>query len=161
MSKQSSMNQLQKIAQRICEMRRILGYSVAEMAEMTEVSEETYRSYETGTVDLPFTFIHKCAKAYGLEITDILEGHSAKLSGYTITRKGQGICYNTSAISNNCIEKCKKSNSVKCSWHYFCWWVVNCFVLFLKLAMTGLDRFFIPTVITFILFLILFFYNNI
>ena len=90
MSKQSSMSQLQIIAQRIREMRQILGYSVAEMAEMTEVSEEAYVSYESGTIDLPFTFIHKCAKAYGLEITDILEGHSAKLSAYTITRKGQG-----------------------------------------------------------------------
>ena len=72
-------------------MRRIMGYTYKEMAEMTEVSEETYRSYETGTVDLPFTFIHKCAKAFGLELTDILEGHSAKLSGYTVTRRGEGL----------------------------------------------------------------------
>ncbi len=91
MTTQSSMNQLQNIAQRISEMRRIMGYTHKEMAEMTEISEETYRSYETGTVDLPFTFIHKCAKVYGLEITDILEGHSAKLSGYTVTRRGEGL----------------------------------------------------------------------
>ena len=85
------MNQLQSVAQRISEMRQIMGYTHKEMAEMTEVSEETYRSYETGTVDLPFTFIHKCAKAFGLELTDILEGHSAKLSGYTVTRRGEGL----------------------------------------------------------------------
>ncbi len=91
MTTQSSMNQLQNIAQRIREMRQIMGYTPKEMAEMTEVSEETYLSYETGTVDLPFTFIHKCAKVYGLEITDILEGHSAKLSGYTVTRRGEGL----------------------------------------------------------------------
>ncbi len=91
MTTQSSMNQLQSIAQRISEMRRIMGYTHREMAEMTEVSEDTYLSYETGTVDLPFTFIHKCAKAFGLEITDILEGHSAKLSGYTVTRRGEGL----------------------------------------------------------------------
>ena len=91
MTTQSSMNQLQSVAQRISEMRQIMGYTYKEMAEMTEVSEETYRSYETGTVDLPFTFIHKCAKAFGLELTDILEGHSAKLSGYTVTRRGEGL----------------------------------------------------------------------
>ncbi|MBQ7779799.1 MAG: AMP-binding protein [Clostridia bacterium] len=91
MTTQSSMNQLQSVAQRISEMRQIMGYTHKEMAEMTEVSEETYRSYETGTVDLPFTFIHKCAKAFGLELTDILEGHSAKLSGYTVTRRGEGL----------------------------------------------------------------------
>ncbi len=91
MSMQSSMNQLEKIALRISEMRQILGYTVTQMAEMTEVSEEVYRSYESGSVDLPFTFIHKCAKAFDLELTDILEGHSAKLSGYTVTRRGEGL----------------------------------------------------------------------
>ena len=91
MTNQSTVNQLQEIAQRIREMREILGYSMQKMADMTEVSEETYRLYETGTVDLPFTFMHKCAKVYGLEITDLLEGHSAKLSGYTVTRKGKGL----------------------------------------------------------------------
>ncbi len=91
MNNQSDTNQLGRIALRIREMREILGYSAAKMAELTDLSEETYLSYESGTVDLPFTFMHKCAQVYGIEITDILEGHSAKLSGYTITRKGNGL----------------------------------------------------------------------
>ncbi len=91
MTNQSTANQLQEIALRIREMREILGYSMQKMASLTEVSEETYRLYETGTIDLPFTFMHKCAKVYGLEITDLLEGHSAKLSGYTVTRRGKGL----------------------------------------------------------------------
>ena len=91
MTNQTDTNQLQRIALRIREMRQILGYSTAKMAELTDLSEETYISYESGTVDLPFTFMHKCAKVYGIELTEILEGHSAKLSGYTITRKGEGL----------------------------------------------------------------------
>ncbi len=91
MTNQSTTNQLMEIALRIREMREILGYSMQKMADLTEVSEETYRVYETGSVDLPFSFIHKCAKVFGLEITDLLEGHSAKLSGYTVTRKGRGL----------------------------------------------------------------------
>ena len=91
MTNQSTVNQLQEIALRIREMREILGYSMQKMADLTEVSEEAYRLYESGKVDLPFTFMHKCAKVFGLEITDLLEGHSAKLSGYTITRKGKGL----------------------------------------------------------------------
>ena len=91
MTSQSTANQLQEIALRIREMREILGYSMQKMADATEVSEEIYRRYESGTVDLPFTFMHKCAKVFGLEITDLLEGHSAKLSGYTVTRKGKGL----------------------------------------------------------------------
>ena len=91
MTNQSTASQLQEIALRIREMREILGYSMQKMAYLTEVSEDTYRTYESGSVDLPFTFMHKCAKVFGLEITDLLEGHSAKLSGYTVTRKGRGL----------------------------------------------------------------------
>ena len=68
-----------EIALRIREMRRITGFTEKEMAEKTGVTEAEYRSYETGTVDLPFTFLHKCSLAFGLELTDLLEGQSAKL----------------------------------------------------------------------------------
>ena len=50
---------LMEIAQRIREMREIVGYSPAQLAERTDVSEETYRIYESGKVDLPFSFLHK------------------------------------------------------------------------------------------------------
>ena len=91
MSNQSPANQLMDIALRIRDMREILGYSMQKMAELTEVSEEDYRLYESGTVDLPFTFLHKCSKIFGVEITVLLEGHSARLSGYTVTRRGKGM----------------------------------------------------------------------
>ena len=52
-----------------------MGYTSAQMAELTEISEELYRAYESGSVDLPFTFIHKCAKAYGIEIIFHGVGH--------------------------------------------------------------------------------------
>ena len=92
MSTQTTVNnQLMDVALRIREMREIVGYSVAEMAEKTEISQELYREYEAGTADLPFTFMHKCAKIFGLELTELLEGHSAKLSGYAVTRKGKGM----------------------------------------------------------------------
>ena len=59
--------QLMDIAARIRGMREILGYSTQKMAEQTEVTEVIYRQYETGTVDLPFTFLHKCAKVFGVD----------------------------------------------------------------------------------------------
>ncbi len=83
-------NQLMEVANRIKEMREIAGYSVEDMAEKTDITVDEYCAYENGTADFPFTFIHKCAKAFEIGITDILEGHSANLSSYTVTRKGQG-----------------------------------------------------------------------
>ncbi|MBE6787656.1 MAG: cupin domain-containing protein [Ruminococcaceae bacterium] len=60
------------------------------MAEKTEVSEEKYITFENATADIPFSFIHKCAVAFDVEMTELLEGRTAKLSTYTVTRKGKG-----------------------------------------------------------------------
>ena len=81
---------LLEIAVRIREMRDICGFTEEEMAHRTEVSIEDYRKYESGETDLPFTFIHKCSLAFGIGITDLLEGQSAHLKSYTVTRRGQG-----------------------------------------------------------------------
>ncbi|MBR5124794.1 MAG: AMP-binding protein, partial [Clostridia bacterium] len=81
---------LQEVAIRIREMRDICGFSVEEMAKKTEVSVEEYNAYEAGELDFPFSFIHKCALAFDIGITDLLEGRSAHLSSYTVTRKGEG-----------------------------------------------------------------------
>ena len=92
MSNQNTVkNQLLDVALRIREMREIVGYSIADMAEKTEISQQLYQEYEAGSADLPFSFMHKCAKVFGLELTELLEGHSAKLSGYTVTRRGKGM----------------------------------------------------------------------
>ncbi len=81
---------LLEIGTRIKEMREIFNLSQQDMATKCEVSLEDYCAYENGKKDLPFTFIHKCALAFGIGITDLLEGKSAHLSSYTVTRKGQG-----------------------------------------------------------------------
>lgn len=81
---------LSEVAQRIREMREIFGMSVEDMATKTEVSVKEYTDYESGKLDFPFTFIHKCSLAFGIGITDLLEGQSANLSSYTVTRKGKG-----------------------------------------------------------------------
>ncbi|MBR0087771.1 MAG: AMP-binding protein [Lachnospiraceae bacterium] len=87
---QADTERLMEVAVRIRELRDILGISIKEMAQKTEVSEEVYLEYESGTVDLPFTFIHKCSLAFDVGITDLLEGREAHLSSYTVTRKGHG-----------------------------------------------------------------------
>ena len=83
--------ELWEVALRIRELRQIIGYSPVQMAEATEVSVEEYLSYEQGKQDFPFTFLHKCALTFGVELTELLEGRSAKLSSYTVTRKGKGL----------------------------------------------------------------------
>ncbi|MCQ2428964.1 MAG: AMP-binding protein [Clostridia bacterium] len=81
---------LMEVALRIREMREITGLTESQMAQKTEVTLQEYRQYEAGQLDFPFTFIHKCSLAFGIGITDLLEGQSAHLSSYTVTRRGQG-----------------------------------------------------------------------
>ena len=80
---------LYEVGTRIKELREIAGYSVVHMAEQTGLSVETYLKYEAGQEDLPFTFIHNCARIFGVDITDLIEGRSANLRSYTVTRKGE------------------------------------------------------------------------
>ena len=81
---------LKEMASRIREMREIIGYTEEQMAEHTEVSVAEYRKVEAGELDPTFNFLHQCAIAFGVDITALLEGHSAHLSGYEVTRAGQG-----------------------------------------------------------------------
>ena len=87
----STNNKLNEVALRIREMRTITGYTTAQMAENTGISEEEYIRYESGDCDLPFTFMHKCALTFGIELTELLEGETSRLTSYAVTRGGKGI----------------------------------------------------------------------
>ena len=80
--------QIRDMAARIAELRRIEGYTTAEMAEKTDVTVEEYESSERGERNLTFAFIYRCALALGVDVTDIIEGTSPTLAGYTVTKKG-------------------------------------------------------------------------
>ena len=90
MQTQTDLSQLSAIASRVREMREIMGWTQEEMAEKTEVSLEDYLRYEAGRTDMPFTFIYKSAQAFNMELTELLEGHNAFLSSYTVTRREKG-----------------------------------------------------------------------
>ncbi len=79
-----------EMAARIRDLREIMGLSTAEMALKTGVPEEEYIACENGRRDLNFAFLYRCALALGVDVTDIIEGASPRLAGYTVTRKGDG-----------------------------------------------------------------------
>lgn len=81
---------ISEVAARIEELRHISGISVETMAKLTGVSREEYAACEAGKHDLSFAFIYRCALAFKVGVTDIIEGVSSTLKSYTITRKGEG-----------------------------------------------------------------------
>ncbi len=81
---------IKQMSKRIKELREIEGLTVEEMALKTAVSVEEYVACENGETDLNFAFIYRCANALSVNVTDIIEGYSPTLKGYTVTRFGNG-----------------------------------------------------------------------
>ena len=86
----STEQQIYEVAQRIRSLRQDMGISSETMAAKTGLSIEEYKKMEKGESDFSFTFIHKCAGVFGVDIADLMEGDSPELTGYTVTRKGKG-----------------------------------------------------------------------
>ena len=81
---------IKEIAERIRELREIAQLTTQEMAQKTAVSEDEYISCENGLMDLNFAFLYRCAQAFNVDVTDIIEGRSPNLKSYTLTRRGEG-----------------------------------------------------------------------
>ena len=81
---------IQEMAGRIRALREIMGFTPHEMAAKTDVTVEEYLLCEEGKSDLNFAFIYRCSLALGVNVTDIIEGHSPRLRSYTVTRQGGG-----------------------------------------------------------------------
>ncbi len=79
-----------EMAGRIKTLREIVGLSVEEMALKTGVTQQEYIACEEARSDLNFAFLYRCALALGVDVTEIIEGTSPRLAGYTVTRKGKG-----------------------------------------------------------------------
>jgi|LFRM01.1.fsa_nt_gb quercetin dioxygenase-like cupin family protein len=89
--KESEMESIKQIGERIKGMRGILEISAQEMAELTEMSEAEYLSHEKGERDFTFSFLNRCADRFGLDIAELITGENAHLKEYTVVRKGGGL----------------------------------------------------------------------
>jgi len=89
MSQMSGLDfKIREMAERIRELREITRFTPEEMAAKTDVSVTEYLACERGESDLHFAFIYRCALAFGVDVTDIIEGVSPTLKSYTLTRAG-------------------------------------------------------------------------
>ena len=82
--------QLREVGQRLTALREIMEYSPADMAGKMGIEESAYRAYENGEIDFSFSFLYNAATILGVDVLDILNGESPKLSTCCLVRKGQG-----------------------------------------------------------------------
>ena len=81
---------IREVANRVRELREISGFTVEEMAKRTDLSVEEYIQCEAGNRNLSIAFLYRCTLSFGVDMSDLLEGRSAKLRSYDLTRRGEG-----------------------------------------------------------------------
>jgi len=81
---------IREVAARVRELREISGFTVEEMAQRTGLSAEEYIQCEQGNRNLSIAFLYRCTLSFGVDMSDLLEGRSAKLRSYDLTRRGEG-----------------------------------------------------------------------
>ncbi len=85
------MEESKLIAGRLKWARENLDISVDSMAEACGTTEEEYVRLESGNEDFSFSFLFKCAKLLGMDISELVSGNDPKLDFYNLTRAGGGM----------------------------------------------------------------------
>lgn len=80
-----------EVSSRIRSLREDLGLTPEQMADLTGRGVEEYLAQESGAVDVDFTFLYKCSQALGVDVIEILTGEAPRLTGYELTRSGDGL----------------------------------------------------------------------
>lgn len=82
--------QIVEIARRLYGLRDALNLDIAELARAAGISEADYMEYESGNSDIPVGVLQAIAKHCHMELTALLFGEEPTVSGYFLTRAGQG-----------------------------------------------------------------------
>ncbi|MCL2707767.1 MAG: XRE family transcriptional regulator [Defluviitaleaceae bacterium] len=80
-----------EIGERIKGVRELSEISVSELANRVDSTEGQLSRYESGEDDIPLSVLHKISVEFGMDVTELLVGEAAKLSTYSVIRKGRGI----------------------------------------------------------------------
>jgi quercetin dioxygenase-like cupin family protein len=84
-------DEMMQIAKRIREVREISDITAQTMARNLNESVEQYQLYESGTVDIPVSFIYKVAHWFNIDLSVLMGGNNPKLHIYGVVRKGKGL----------------------------------------------------------------------
>jgi len=82
--------QIKQIAERLRGLRDALNLTIAQAAEQCGISEVDYARYESGTSDIPMSFICQVAQTFEVETTVLISGDDPHAVSYFVTRKGTG-----------------------------------------------------------------------
>ena len=79
------------IAPRLRGLREAVDLSIEDLARQTGASVEQIKAYESGTVEIPVSFLVNVAHICGVDLTELLSGGEARLHSYAVVRQGKGL----------------------------------------------------------------------
>ncbi|MFP4167458.1 MAG: helix-turn-helix domain-containing protein [Desulfonatronovibrionaceae bacterium] len=80
-----------EIAKRLQGLRDALDLSSEELAGQTGFPREKIELFESGTVEIPVSYLFEVSKASGVDLTVLISGKEAHLHNYSLVRKGKGM----------------------------------------------------------------------
>ncbi|MCL2150326.1 MAG: cupin domain-containing protein [Dehalococcoidia bacterium] len=80
-----------EIGERIKGVRGLSELSCEEFAKRVGTTPELLVQYEEGEAEIPVSFLHDVSHRFDISMTELLSGESAKLSVYSVVRKGKGL----------------------------------------------------------------------
>ncbi len=83
-----------EIGERVKGVRLLNELSGEEFAKRVGATPEQLAKYESGTADIPVSFLHDVSHRFEISMTELLTGEGAKLSVYSVVRKGKGVGVN-------------------------------------------------------------------
>lgn len=84
------MEELKELGERIKGLREACDVSLEEMAADLNVEPEVLDNWEQNGADIPISVVYHMAHKFGVDMTEILTGTSAKLDTYHVVRRGEG-----------------------------------------------------------------------
>lgn len=102
------MSELNKeIGLRIKGIRELSELSLQELAQKINIDPQLLSGYEMGKNDIPVSVLHDISGVLPISMTELLTGEAAKLSVYSVVKKGEGVgvdrrqAYNYQSLAYN------------------------------------------------------------
>ena len=83
--------EIKAVADRLIGLREIMDVSVEQAAKVCGISEEQYKIYESGNIDIPVGILQSMSKEYGIDLGTLISGKEPHMHFYCLTKKDKGL----------------------------------------------------------------------
>ena len=83
--------EIKAVADRLIGLREIMDVSVEQAAKVCGISEEQYKTYESGNIDIPVGILQSMSKEYGIDLGTLISGKEPHMHFYCLTKKDKGL----------------------------------------------------------------------